>query len=132
MEAPEIFDYDPLSGTGFYEGARGTFSGKVGFLLGHALMHERDKEAIEDMKEIAADDLDDYVDKKFKEVKLHDSVQRTLGSGKRAMSTSRKCGGNAMPLTQGAGSIGTFLFDPSRAMVKYSSQRSRTGMPPRY
>jgi len=114
VDVPEIFDSDIFTGTGFYEGSRGCFTGRVAYLLGHAILMDKEKEAAEKVQ--GYDDLDDYVDQKFKAVQLADNHQ-VIGGRKR-----RGKGAFPMIATAGGGSIGTFMFNPQRAMVPYGSE----------
>jgi len=126
VEAPEIFDRDDMTGTGFYEGSRGCFSGKVAYLLGHAIMMDKEKAGKEAFSNF--EDVDDYVDQKFKQVQLKDKHQviggmMTGGPGSVYQGHRAKRGGQFAAI-QGAGSIGTFMFDPSRAMTPYGNEAS--------
>ena len=120
----DTLDYDIFQGSGYADGNRIKYHAKATYLLSHGEMMNRATESMQDARGLEDNhEMADYVSKKF-ETALKMEPHQMLGSGS-------KRGGNAMPLptsTSGGGTIGSYVFDASKAMVPYKggARRSRS------
>jgi hypothetical protein len=127
----DVLDFEPFHSVGYVDGLRLKYVGRASYLLAHGQMMQRTADASAEMPGIEDNhELSDYVSKKF-DTALKMEPHQMLGSGSRR-------GGNVAPLpahtTGGSGTIGSYVFDASKAMVPYSggSRRSRSTSRSRY
>ena len=127
----DVLDFEPFQGTGYADGQRLKYVARATYLLAHHHMMERATDAA--AEEAGMEDghqLEDYVSKKFSKA-LTMEPHQMMGSGSRR-------GGNVAPLpahtTGGSGTIGSYVFDASKAMVPYKggARRSRSTSRNRY
>jgi len=128
MLETEVLDFSILEGTGFVDGQRKTHVGRVSYLLAHANMIGRQEDAAKSMDGVGdLHELEDYVAKKYKGAVAAEPHQM-LGGGMPAYGSSAR-GGNAIPIraptggASGSGTIGSYTFDPNRAVVPYTGGR---------
>jgi len=110
MQETELFDYDPMVGVGFTDGARKIYSDQLSFLLSRAEQTRKQEATAQMAKELIPGDLDQYVSDKYKR-QMSLTAHQDLG-GRRS---APKKGGVISPcgLSVGSGTIGRHVFDPT-------------------
>lgn len=122
----DVLDYDKFQGTGYADGHRLKYVARATYLLAHGDAMSRAADAAMESRDMEdTHGVEDYVSKKFASA-LKMEPHQMLGAGSRR-------GGNALALpasTAGSGTIGSYVFDGSKALVPYSAggsgRRSRS------
>lgn len=105
----ELFDYDPMVGIGYRDGAVKTYSDQIAFLMSRAVNLGKQEATREMSKDLTMGNLDEYVSEKYKrQMKL--TAHQDWGGR-----APQKRGKGLSPCGQhvGSGSISKYVFNPA-------------------
>jgi len=118
MQESELFDYDPMSGTGFTDGAHMVYATQQAYLLNRVANVDKLEAEKEMAGELNMSNLDEYVSDKYKKQMRLTAHQELGGRRGRQGQGMSACGQSV-----GSGSIGRYVFNP--ASLAPSGTRSK-------